>query len=65
MRDSRAGLRGWHWLALGAALAGWLLAGLAKAALAVLSVEAWDGGCFVAEPRAIWLHGRLDDSTVE
>ena len=23
------------------------------------------GGCSEAEPRAIWLHGRLDDSTVE
>ena len=39
-----------------------------EAALAValaLWALALGGGCSGAEPRAIWLHGRLDDSTVE
>jgi hypothetical protein len=34
-------------------------------ALAVARKLALGGGCSEAEPRAIWLHGRLDDSTVE
>jgi len=43
----------WRWLgsSLWVALALWALA--------------LGGGCSEAEPRAIWLHGRLDDSTVE